>query len=75
MHPAAASFPLTERTLYRDCLSDPEEEEGAAAAGASVPELHACLAVQTKQVVRLEGVVQEQAGRIGQASTAACCLR
>jgi hypothetical protein len=61
----AASFPLTQRTLEADCLSD-SEEDGRTAAARAGPQLQARLAVQAKQVVRLEGVVLDQAQRITQ---------
>lgn len=73
---AAASFPLP------DCCSDDEEAAAppasrprrpappAGAAGspsaAEAAGLRACLAVQTKQVAALEGVVTGQAQRISQ---------
>lgn len=63
----AASFPLTQRTLDAEASSDSEGEGEAAAAAARVgPQLQARLAVQAKQVVRLEDLVLDQAQRITQ---------
>jgi hypothetical protein len=61
----AASFPLTQRTLEAGCSSD-SEEDGRTAVARVGPQLQARLAVQAKQVVRLEGVVLDQAQRITQ---------
>lgn len=79
--PAAASFPLL------DCCSDDEEEAAPAgvrrarpaatatnAAAAEAAGLRACLAVQTKQVAALEGVVAGQAQRISQVRPASNCV-